>query len=156
MQIKILLTGKLKEKSYKEISDEFKKRIRPYCSLTIVEIPAENLKTSPSDKVAREREAQKILAQVSDDTYLVALEIEGKNLSSEKFAQKIKEISQSGINEMAFVVGGATGLDESVKKRADYSLSFSNMTFTHQFIRLVLLEQLYRGFKIINNEPYHK
>lgn len=156
MQVKVIFTGKLKEKSYQQISDEFAKRIRPFCSLKIIEIPAENLKTSPSEKVAREREAEKILSQVSQDAFLITLEIEGKSFSSVKFANKIKEVSQSGINEMAFVIGGATGLDESVKVRSDFSLSFSSMTFTHQFARLMLLEQLYRSFKIMNNEPYHK
>lgn len=156
MQVKIIVTGKLKEKSYREISDEFSKRIRPYCSAKIIEVPAENLKTSSTDKSAREKEAQKILAQISDETFLVALEIEGKAISSEELAQKVKEITRSGINEMAFVIGGATGLDQSVKKRANFSLSFSTMTFTHQFARLMLQEQLYRAFKIINNEPYHK
>ena len=156
MQIKILAVGKLKEKSYQDISDEFTKRIRPYCSLKIVEIQAENLKTVSTDKIAREREAQRILPQISDDAYVIAMEIEGKALSSDDLAQKVREISNSGVNELVFIIGGATGLDDTVKSRADFFLSFSKMTFTHQFARLMLQEQLYRAFKIINNEPYHK
>lgn len=156
MQIKIIVVGKLKEKAYQEISDEFSKRIRPYCSEKIIEIPAENLKNVSIDKIAREREAQKILPNLSDDAFVIVLEIQGKQLSSEDLAEKVKEISNSGVNELIFVIGGATGLDEKVKERADYFLSFSKMTFTHQFARLMLQEQLYRAFKIINNEPYHK
>ncbi len=156
MQIKILSIGKLKEKSYQEISDEFSKRIRPFCTFKLIEIQAENLKTVSTDKIAREREAQRILPLISDDAFVVALEIEGKALSSEDFAKKISEISNSGVNELIFVIGGATGLDESVKMRANFSLSFSKMTFTHQFARLMLQEQLYRAFKIISGEPYHK
>lgn len=156
MQIKIVVVGKLKEKSYQEISDEFTKRIRPYCSLKIIEIQAENLKTVSSDKIAREREAQRILPQISDDAFVITMEIEGKQLSSGELAQKVREISNSGVSEMVFIIGGATGLDESIKARSDFALSFSKMTFTHQFARPMLQEQLYRAFKIINNEPYHK
>lgn len=156
MQIKIIAVGKLKEKAYQEISDEFSKRIRPYCSEKIIEIQAENLKNVSADKIAREREAQRILPQLSDDAFVVILDIAGQQLSSEALADKVKEISNSGVNELIFVIGGATGLDETVKKRADFFLSFSKMTFTHQFARLMLQEQLYRAFKIMNNEPYHK
>ena len=156
MQIKIIVVGKLKEKSYQEISDEFSKRIRPFCSEKIIEIQAENLKNVSTDKIARERESQRILPQISDDAYVVILDIQGKQISSEALAEKVKEISNSGVNELIFIIGGATGIDESIKKRADFALSFSNMTFTHQFARLMLQEQLYRAFKIMNNEPYHK
>jgi len=156
MQIKIIAVGKLKEKSYQEISDEFTKRIRPYCSFKIIEIQAENLKNVSTDKIARERESQRILPQISQDAFVIALEIESKLLSSAELAQKVSEISNSGVNELVFLIGGATGLDDIVKARADFSLSFSKMTFTHQFARLMLQEQLYRAFKIINNEPYHK
>lgn len=156
MQIKIIATGKLKEKSYQEISDEFSKRLSPFCSLKIIEIQSENLKMVSSEKIAREREAQRILPHVSDDSFVIAMEIEGKALSSEGFAQKIGEISNSGVNELIFLIGGATGLDDSLKSRANFSLSFSKMTFTHQFARLMLQEQLYRSFKILNGEPYHK
>lgn len=156
MQIKIIATGKLKEKPYREISDEFSKRLGSFCSLKIIEIQAENLKTVSSDKIAREREAQRILPYISDDSFVITMEIEGKALSSEDFAQKIGEISNSGVNELIFLIGGATGLDDSLKSSANFSLSFSKMTFTHQFVRLMLQEQLYRAFKIINGEPYHK
>lgn len=156
MQIKIIVVGKLKEKSYQEISDEFSKRIRPYCSEKIIEIQSENLKNVSTDKIAREREAQRILPNLSDDAFVVILDIKGQQISSEALATKVKEISNSGVNELIFVIGGATGLDEIVKKRADLALSFSKMTFTHQFARLMLQEQLYRAFKIVNNEPYHK
>jgi len=146
----------LKEKAYQEISDEFSKRIRPFCSGKIIEIQAENLKTVSSDKIAREKEAQKILPHLSEDAYVIILDIKGHQLSSEALSQKIKEVSAFGVNELIFVIGGATGLDDKIKQRADFSLSFSKMTFTHQFARLMLQEQLYRAFKIANNEPYHK
>lgn len=156
MQIKIIATGKLKEKSYREIAEEFSKRIRPFCSLKIIEIQAENLKTSPTEKTAREREAQRILPHITENSFVITMEIEGENLSSENFAKKITEISNSGINEVIFIIGGATGLDDALKNRTNFSLSFSKMTFTHQFARLMLLEQLYRAFKIMSGEPYHK
>jgi 23S rRNA (pseudouridine1915-N3)-methyltransferase len=156
MQIKIIVVGKLKEKAYQEISDEFTKRIRPYCSERIIEIQAENLKNVSTDKIAREREAQRILPNLSDDAFVVILDIKGQQLSSEALTDKVREISNSGVNELIFVIGGATGLDETVKTRADFAMSFSKMTFTHQFARLMLQEQLYRAFKIMNNEPYHK
>jgi 23S rRNA (pseudouridine1915-N3)-methyltransferase len=156
MQIKIISTGKLKEKSYQQISDEFTKRIRPYCSEKIIEIQAENLKTVSTEKIAREKEAQRIIPHIADDDFVITLEIEGKMFSSQEFAQKIKQLSNSGLSQITFIIGGATGLDESIKKRSDLALSFSKMTFTHQFVRLILEEQIYRAFKIINNEPYHK
>ncbi|MDD3420284.1 MAG: 23S rRNA (pseudouridine(1915)-N(3))-methyltransferase RlmH [Candidatus Gastranaerophilales bacterium] len=156
MQIKIISTGKLKEKSYQQISDEFTKRIRPYCSEKIIEIQAENLKTVSTEKIAREKEAQRIIPHIADDDFVITLEIEGKTFSSEEFAQKIKQLSNSGLSQITFIIGGATGLDESIKQRSDLALSFSKMTFTHQFVRLILEEQIYRAFKIINNEPYHK
>ncbi len=156
MNIKIIAVGKLKEKYSKEAIDEFSKRLGAYCSLSLTEIPAQEIKDENLAQKYMEAEADKILATIKPDAFVITLEILGKNLSSEDFAQKIKELSQNGHNEIVFVIGGANGLSERVSKRANYKLSFSKMTFTHQLIRIFLYEQIYRAFKIINNENYHR
>jgi len=156
MNIKIIAVGKIREKYIKTGIDDFIKRIQPYSSLQIVEIPAENIYSDSNIEKILDIEAEKILKQAGENAYFIALDINGKQLSSEDFAVEIKELSLSGINQVAFAIGGAEGLCEKIKKRADFALSLSPMTFTHQMARLLLLEQIYRGFKIINNEPYHK
>jgi 23S rRNA (pseudouridine1915-N3)-methyltransferase len=154
MNIQIIAVGKIREKYIKEGISEFLKRIQPYSSVKVIEIDAEDLKHSPQKSM--EVEGEKILNQISDSAYTIILDIPGKSLSSEQFAAKIKEINSEGINQLVFIIGGAVGLSENVKKKANFSLSLSNMTFPHQLVRLFLLEQVYRAFKIINNEPYHK
>jgi len=156
MNINIIATGKIREKYIKDGVDEFVKRIQPYTSLKIIEIPSENIYSDSNIEKLLETEAEKILKIAGENSFFIAMEIKGKQLSSEDFAQKIKEISLSGINQVVFAIGGAEGLSEKVKKRADFSMSLSSMTFTHQMARQLLLEQIYRAFKIINNEPYHK
>ncbi len=104
----------------------------------------------------KEREAQRVLRGVKENSYLIALEISGRNLSSELFAKRIEELATSGISHLTFVIGGSIGLHKSILDKADLKLSFSEMTFPHQLMRVILLEQIYRGFKIINREPYHK
>ena len=156
MKIKIIAVGKIKENFSKEWIEEFEKRLGLYCSFTIVEISAEPILNDNSYEKYKSIEGSKILSQIKSDSYVITLEINGKNLSSEDFAKKIKEISTSGINELVFVIGGANGLSQEVSNRADYRLSFSKMTFTHQMMRLILIEQIYRAFKIINNENYHR
>lgn len=156
MNIKILAVGKIKEKFTKEAISEFEKRLKAYCSFSIAEIPAEPILDDNSYEKYKTAEGQKILTNVKHDSYVITLEIEGNNLSSEEFSRKIKEISSSGVNELVFVIGGANGLSEDVKKRTDFRLSFSKMTFTHQMARLMLVEQIYRAFKILNGENYHR
>ena len=156
MNIKIIAVGKLKEKYTKDAIDEFKKRLGAYCSLSLVEIPAQEIKDENLNEKYKETECQKILAAIKPDSYVITLEILGKSLSSEEFAQKIKTLSQEGHNEVVFVIGGANGLSKAVSERANFKLSFSKMTFTHQLIRIFLYEQIYRAFKIINNEAYHR
>ena len=156
MNIKIIAVGKLKEKYTKDAIDEFKKRLGVYCSLSLVEIPAQEIKDENLNEKYKETEGQKILAAIKPDSYVITLEILGKSLSSEEFAQKIKTLSQEGHNEVVFVIGGANGLSKAVSERANFKLSFSKMTFTHQLIRIFLYEQIYRAFKIINNEAYHR
>ena len=156
MNIKIIAVGKLKEKYTKEAIDEFKKRLGAYCSLSVVEIPAQEIRDDNLAQKYMEIEGEKILSAIKPEAYVVTLEILGKMLSSEEFAQKIKDLSNEGHNEIVFVIGGANGLSKAVSNRANFKLSFSKMTFTHQLIRIFLYEQIYRAFKIINNEDYHR
>lgn len=156
MNIKIIAVGKLKEKYSKDAIDEFKKRLGAYCSLSLVEIPAQEIKDDNLAQKYMDAEGKKILAAIKPDAYVITLEISGKSLSSEEFSQKIKNLSNEGHNEIDFIIGGANGLSKEVSERADFKLSFSKMTFTHQLIRVFLYEQIYRAFKIINKESYHR
>jgi len=156
MNIKIIAVGKIREKYIKMGIDDFTKRIKSHSSLQIIEIPSENIYSDSNIDKILDIEAEKILKQAGENAYFIALEINGKQFSSEDFAVEIKELLLSGINQVIFVIGGSEGLSEKIKKRADFALSLSPMTFAHQMARLLLLEQIYRGFKIINNEPYHK
>lgn len=156
MKIKIIALGKIKEKFLKEGIDEFLKRLTPYASVEIVEIlPIEIKDENLIDKVL-EQEGEKILAQIKPNSYVITLEIEGANFSSEKFALKLEEIGNHGYNEIVFVIGSSCGLAKTVSNRADLKLSLSKMTFLHQFARLLLVEQIYRAFKIQKGETYHK
>ena len=156
MNIKVIALGKIKEKYMKSAIDEFLKRIRPYCSMQIVEIQEEPVYSENLASHAREIEAKKIREKIGANAFVVALDIDGVELSSEEFAKKIDALASSGLNSVVFVIGSSTGLDDDFKKSADFRLSLSRMTFTHQFARLMLLKQLYRAFKILNNETYHK
>lgn len=156
MNIKIIAVGKIKEKHTTQAIDEFIKRLNAYCSLSLVEIPAQEIKDDSLAEKYKYIEAEKILSQIKQGAFVITLEILGKQLSSEEFSRKLKFIGQGGYNEIVFVIGGANGLHKSVSERADYKLSFSKMTFTHQMIRVFLYEQIYRAFKIIHNEAYHR
>ena len=156
MKIKIIALGKIKEKFLKDGIEEFLKRLRPYASIEVLElIPIEIKDENLTNKVL-EQEGVKILEHIKQDSYVITLEILGKQLSSEDFAQKINEISISGISELVFIIGSSCGIAPSVSKRANDKLSFSKMTFLHQFARLILVEQIYRAFKILKKETYHK
>lgn len=156
MKIKIIALGKIKEKFLKEGIDEFLKRLTPYASVEIVELaPIEIKDENLTDKIL-EQEGEKILAQIKSNSYVITLEIEGANFSSEKFAQKLDEIANQGFNEFVFVIGSSCGLAKTVSARANLKLSLSKMTFLHQFTRLLLIEQIYRAFKILKGETYHK
>ncbi len=156
MKINIICVGKVRESYISQGIEEFRKRLTPYVSLETTEVQAFQIK-QPSDELkARQTEAQKILAFIDKDDYNIALVIKGKELSSEDLAHKFNELSKNGINKINIIIGGSTGLDESVINRADFCLSFSKLTFPHQLMRLILMEQIYRAFKIINKEPYHK
>lgn len=156
MKIKIIALGKIKEKFLKDGIDEFLKRLVPYATVEIVELSAIEIKDENLIKKTLEQEAEKILANIKPNSYVITLEILGKQLSSEDFAQKINEITISGISELVFIIGSSCGIAPSVSKRANFKLSFSKMTFLHQFARLLLVEQIYRAFKILKNETYHK
>ncbi|MFH0701981.1 MAG: 23S rRNA (pseudouridine(1915)-N(3))-methyltransferase RlmH [bacterium] len=157
MNINIIAVGKIKENFIKSGIEEFIKRTQPYSSIKIIEIEASkyNCQNCLINKNL-EIEAKKILNQIPDFAYVIILDIYKKQLDSEEFALQIKEINLKGINHLIYVIGGAFGLSEKVKQRADFSLSLSKMTFPHQLVRLFLVEQIYRAFRIINNEPYHK
>lgn len=156
MKIKIIALGKIKEKFLKDGIDEFLKRLTPYVSVEIVELTPVEIKDENLTQKALEQEALKILENIKPNSYVITLEILGKQLSSEDFAQKINEVTISGVSELVFVIGSSCGIAPSVSQRADFKLSISKMTFLHQFARLLLVEQIYRAFKILKNETYHK
>ena len=156
MKIKIIALGKIKEKFLKDGIDEFLKRLTPYASIEIVELTPIEIRDENLTQKALEQEGEKILANIKNDSFVITMEILGKQLSSEDFAQKINEVSMSGISELVFIIGSSCGLSPIVSNRANFKLSFSKMTFLHQFARLLLVEQIYRAFKILKGETYHK
>ena len=155
LKIKIIALGKIKEKFLKDGIDEFLKRLTPYAAIEILELSPVEIKDNQTEKALAE-EGEKILANIKPDSYVITMEILGKQLSSEDFASKINEITISGISELVFVIGSSCGLAPTVSQRANFKLSISKMTFLHQFARLLLVEQIYRAFKILKNETYHK
>lgn len=155
MKIRIIALGKIKEKFLKDGIDEFLKRLTPYALVEVVELSPVEIKDEQIEKALKE-ESEKILAHIKQDSYVITLEIQGKQLSSEEFASKINEITISGVGDLVFVIGSSCGLAPEVSARANFKLSFSKMTFLHQFARLILVEQIYRAFKILKNETYHK
>ena len=156
MKIKIIALGKIKEKFLKDGIDEFLKRLTPYTSLEIVELNPVEIKDDNLIQKVLDAEGENILSYIKDESYVITMEIQGKQLSSEEFAEKINEITISGVSELIFVIGSSCGLSPKVSSRADFKLSMSKMTFLHQFARLILVEQIYRAFKILKGEKYHK
>lgn len=156
MKIKIIALGKIKEKFLKDGIDEFLKRLKPYATVDILELPALEIKDENLTQKILEQEGNKILENIKPNSYVITLEILGKQLSSEGFAEKINEVTNMGIGELVFVIGSSCGISSIVSQRADFKLSISKMTFLHQFARLLLVEQIYRAFKILKNETYHK
>ena len=151
MKVKIICLGKLKEKYLKDAIDEYSKRLSRFCNFEITELADEKIPDNASDAQEQkvlETEASKIMKYIGDDDYVISLCIEGKQLSSEQFAQKIAGVTLSGKSTVCFIIGGSLGLDSSVKIRSDFKLSFSPMTFPHQLMRVILTEQIYRCFKI--------
>ena len=159
MKITLITVGKIKEKYFTDAIAEYAKRLSRYCKLEIIEVADEKTPDGASEALEnqiKEKEGERILSKVPDSAYVVALAIEGKQLSSEELAAKMEKWNVSGISHLVFIIGGSLGLTPKVLTRADYKLSFSKMTFPHQLMRVVLLEQIYRSFRIRNNEPYHK
>ena len=159
MNITIICIGKLKEKYWTEAVAEYAKRLKSYCGLTITELKESRLAANPSpadEEAVKEAEGQDILSHIRKDQYVITLEIQGKRMRSETLAEKISTLGMEGKSDLVFVIGGSLGLSGEVSRRADLKLSFSDMTFPHQMMRVILLEQIYRSFKIIRGEPYHK
>ena len=156
MKIKIIALRKVNESYLKVGVNEFLKRISPYCPIEVIEIKPVEVKDDNLIKRSLDMEAEKILSFIKPSSFVITMEIEGKMLSSEDFAEQINAIANSGTNELVFVIGSSHGISEKVSYRADYKLSLSKMTFLHNFARLILVEQIYRAFKIIKGETYHK
>ena len=159
MKITLITVGKIKEKYLKDAIAEYSKRLSRYCKLEIVEVADEKTPDNASDTVEdaiRDKEGERILKYVKEDAYVITLEIAGKMLTSEELAEKVEKLGVQGTSHIIFIIGGSIGLGREILKRSDYALSFSKMTFPHQLMRVILLEQIYRSYRIINHEPYHK
>jgi 23S rRNA (pseudouridine1915-N3)-methyltransferase len=159
MKITILCVGKVKEKFYREAIDEFTKRLSRYCKLEIIEVSDEKTEEQSSEteiRLVKEKEGERLLKNLKEDAYVIALCIDGKQLDSEELSEKMEKLGIQGVSHICFIIGGSLGLSDAVVKRADFKLSFSKMTFPHQLMRVILLEQIYRGYRIMNHEPYHK
>lgn len=158
MRITIATVGKIKEKYLTAGIAEFVKRLGPFCRLQIIEVDEERMPDNPSDaekQKALAKEGERLLKQIKPDSYLIVLDVAGKLASSEELAAKFDQLALSGKSDITFAIGGAFGLAPDLVKAANERLSFSKMTFTHQMIRLLLVEQVYRAFKISRGEPYH-
>ena len=159
MKITVITVGKIKEKYLKDAIAEYSKRLSKYCKLEIIEVADEKTPDNVSEVVEdaiRSKEAERILKYVKDDAVVFTLEINGNQLSSEELADKIDKLGVQGTSHIIFIIGGSIGLGHEVLQKSNFALSFSKMTFPHQLMRVVLLEQIYRSYRIINGEPYHK
>lgn len=159
MNITVVSVGKLKEKYLKLAIDEYSKRLSRYCKLDIVELPDEKTPDNASEKeelAIKDKEGQNILKHIKENSFVIALDLKGEMITSEELAKYIKDLGVRGNSNIVFVIGGSLGLSNDVIKRANYKLCFSKMTFPHQLFRVMLLEQIYRSYRINNNEPYHK
>lgn len=157
MNIKLICIGKIKESFYREAVEEYAKRLSKYCVLDILELPEEkiSIENDAYCEISKQKESARILSKIDNKDYAILFDIYGESLNSVEFAKKMQTFKDEGKN-ITFIIGGSYGVDEQVKKRANYRLSFSKMTFPHQLFRVVALEQIYRSFKINNNEKYHK
>lgn len=159
MKITLITVGKIKEKYLKDAIAEYSKRLSKYCKLEIIEVADEKTPDNASEVVedaVRDKEGERILKCLKDDMFVITLEIAGKMLTSEELSEKIENLGIQGKSHIAFVIGGSIGLGKEVLNRSNYALSFSKMTFPHQLMRVILLEQIYRSYRIMNGEPYHK
>lgn len=159
MKITVIAVGKIKEKFYTDAIAEYSKRLSRYCRLEVIQVADEKTPDGASEAQERqikEKEGSRILAQIKDGAYVIALAVQGTMLSSEQVASKLNKLGVDGQSQIVLIIGGSLGLSDEVLKRADYHLSFSPMTFPHQLMRVILLEQIYRSYRIISGEPYHK
>lgn len=159
MKITILCVGKIKESFYREAIAEYAKRLGKYCRLEMIEVADEKTPDKASaalEEQIMEKEADRLLARLNENAYVYTLEIQGKRYTSEGFAEAIRQAGITGRSHIAFIIGGSLGLHEKVRKRSDQAISFSDMTFPHQLMRVILCEQIYRAYRIISGEPYHK
>lgn len=159
MKITLITVGKIKEKYLKDAIAEYSKRLSKYCKLEVIEVADEKTPDQASENVEqqiRKKEGERIFRYVKEDAYVITLEIGGTMLDSVAFAKKIETLGVQGKSHIIFIIGGSIGLGEDVLKRSDYGLSFSKMTFPHQLMRVILLEQVYRSYRIIEGAPYHK
>jgi len=159
MQIDILCVGRIKEAFYRDAVDEYKKRLSRYCRINEIEVPDEKTPdTAGAEEIRRikEREGGRLLSKISDGAYVIALAIEGRAFTSEGLAAQLEDLAVKGTSHIQLIIGGSLGLSPEILSRADLLLSFSKMTFPHQLMRVILLEQVYRCYRIIRNEPYHK
>lgn len=159
MEIRIITVGKIKEKYLNDGIAEYAKRLSRYCKLNFIQVTDEKTPDKASDALncqIKEIEGNRLLSHIRDTDYVIALAIEGKMLDSVELSDLVAKLGVQGKSSIAFVIGGSLGLSDAVLKRADYKLSFSRMTFPHQLMQMILLEQIYRGYRIMNHEPYHK
>lgn len=159
MRITLIAVGKIKEKFFEDAIREYSKRLSRYCKLEIIQVADEKTPDGASEALElqiKEKEGQRILSHIKDGAYVIALAIKGRMLTSEELSVHMENLAVRGVSQIVFVIGGSLGLSQSVLDRADFSLSFSPMTFPHQLMRVVALEQIYRGYKIMMKEPYHK
>lgn len=159
MKITVIAVGKIKEKFYRDAVAEYEKRLGRYCKLDIIQVEDEKTPDKAGDALAqqiRRKESERILKYIKEDAWVITLEIQGREYDSEQFAGELEKLATQGISHIQFIIGGSLGLHEEIHKKADRAVSFSKMTFPHQLMRVILLEQIYRGYRIINGEPYHK
>lgn len=159
MKITILCVGKIKEKFYRDAIAEYEKRLSRYCKLEVIEVADEKTPEGASETVElqiKEKEAERMEKYLREGAFVCALAIDGKQLDSVELSEKIERLGTSGTSHIIFLIGGSLGMADSLLKKADMKLSFSKMTFPHQLMRVILLEQIYRAYRIMNGEPYHK
>ena len=159
MNITIVSVGKIKEKFMVDGIKEYSKRLSKYCKLKFIEVDDEKAPENLSEnemKMVKNKEGEKILSKINSNTYIISLAIDGSLLSSEELSYKLDELALNGQSDITFIIGGSLGLSDEVLKRSHFKLSFSKMTFPHQLMKLILLEQIYRTFRISRGEPYHK
>lgn len=159
MRVTILSVGKIKEPYLRDAIKEYAKRLGKYCKLEILEAADEktpDFLSGTAAELVRKKEGERLLKYLPKEAFVITLEISGKQLTSEEFSQKIQSLAVQGVSHLVFVIGGSLGLGQNILEKSDFAISFSKMTYPHQLMRVILLEQIYRSYRIANGEPYHK